>query len=82
MGFLPSYGSVHTTVWMHHLGTYKIHREKAKWELYKNVTSDFEQILEVTLHKTTIVQPLKHHFKNHPRQTRHAGLFGEAKINS
>ena len=31
----------------------KMHREKAKLELYKNTTNYFEQILEATPHKTT-----------------------------
>ena len=38
----------------------------ARWELHKNATSYFEQILAATLHKTTAVQPLTFHHKNHP----------------
>ena len=47
----------------------KMHREKARWELYKNATSYFEQILEVTPHKTIAAQPLTSHLKNHPSKT-------------
>ena len=44
----------------------KTHREKARWELHKNSSSYFEQIFEATFHKTTAVQPLTFHLKNHP----------------
>ena len=36
----------------------KTHGEKARWELHKNATSYFEEILEATLHKIAAVQPL------------------------
>ena len=38
--------------------------EKAKWELHKNATNCFEQILETALHKKTVVRPLISHLKN------------------
>ena len=57
---------VNTTVWMHHMETNKMHKEKERWKLHKNVTSYFEQILETTSHKTVAVQPLTSHLKNHP----------------
>ena len=46
---------------MHHIDAYKTHREKAWWELHKNVTSFIEQILEATSHETTAVRPLTSH---------------------
>ena len=33
----------------------KMQREKAKWELYKNAMSNFEQIQEAAPHKVTAV---------------------------
>ena len=39
-------------------GIQKKYREKARKELYKNVTSYIEQILEATLHETTVVRAL------------------------
>ena len=36
MKFLPSCSCVHTTIWMHHKNTNKMHGEKANWELPKN----------------------------------------------
>ena len=43
----------------------KMHTEKARWELHKNVTYCFEQILGVTLHKTIVVWPPVFHLTNH-----------------
>ena len=54
MGFLPSCGYVSTSIWMHHLDTNEIH-EKARWELHKNATCCFEQILEAA--QTAIERP-------------------------
>ena len=31
--FLPSFTCVHTTIWMFHMTTYKMHREKNRLEL-------------------------------------------------
>ena len=52
MGFLSSRSCVHTTVWMYHMDANKTHREKAIWELGKNASSYFKQILEETPLKT------------------------------
>ena len=57
-------GYVNTTEWMHHMDANKIHGAKAKWELCKNATRYFEQILEVTPHKTTAVRQFTSHLKN------------------
>ena len=54
---------------MHHLGAYKTHGKKAKWEICKNATCCFEQILKVTPHKTAAVQPLTSYLINHPFST-------------
>ena len=42
-----------------------MHGEKDKWELHKNATCCFEEILEATLHKTAAVQPSSSYLKNH-----------------
>ena len=62
MGFLLSYGCVNTTVLMHHIDANKMH----KWKLHKNAMRYLEQIQEATPHRTTAVQPLTSHLKNHP----------------
>ena len=46
---------------MHHMDADKMHWEKARRELYKNVTSYIEHIMDVTLHETTAVRPLSSH---------------------
>ena len=66
-GFLLSYGCVNTTVWMHHVDTNQKHREKARWEIYKNAVCSFKRILVVTPHKTTAAWPLASHLKNKVR---------------
>ena len=35
---------------MHHMDADKVYREKARWELHKNITSYTKQILEATPH--------------------------------
>ena len=52
MGFFRSCGCVNTTVWMHHIDAYKTRGEKARQEPHENALCCFEQILEVTSHKT------------------------------
>ena len=44
---------------MHHIDRNKMYREKAGWELHKNATSYFDQILEAAPHKTTAVRSSK-----------------------
>ena len=56
---------VNTTVWMHHLDANKIHRQKARWELYKNSMCCLAQIQGATIHKTTTLWLLTSHLKNH-----------------
>ena len=73
MGFLKSSGCVNTTLWMHQMDADKMHREKARQELYKNAVSYIKGILESKLNKTAAVQPLTSHLKNHPRQKRYVG---------
>ena len=46
------------------MDTDKIYGEKVWWELHKNATSYFEQILEATPHKTAAVLLLTSHLKN------------------
>ena len=42
---------------MHHMDADETYWEKAKREQHKIATSYFEQILEATSHKTTVVRP-------------------------
>ena len=56
---------------MHHVDANKIHEEKARWELRKNATSCFEQILIVKPHKKAAVWPLTSYLTDHPRHVRH-----------
>ena len=45
------------------------HREKSRWELHKNATIYFEQILEATPHETD-VRSLTSYLKKHPSKTK------------
>ena len=45
--------------------------EKVRWELYKDATQCFEQILVAAPYKTVAVLPLTFHHKNRPRRTEH-----------
>ena len=47
-----------------------MHGEKAMWELHKNATWYFEQILEATVQKTAAVWSLTSHLKNHLSKNR------------
>ena len=42
------------------------HKEKSRWELYKNATYWFKQILETASYKTATVRPLTIHLINYP----------------
>ena len=44
---------------------------KTRWELYKNTTCCFEQMLEATHHKVAAVQPLTSYLTTYPRWRRH-----------
>ena len=61
MQFLLSPDCVYATVWMHHMDAELAYREKAKPELYRNVTSNIEQILEAIFLKTAAVWPPTFH---------------------
>ena len=45
------------------------HKEKAWWELHKNVLSCFWQILEAAPHKTAAVLPFTSHLTSYPSKT-------------
>ena len=47
----------------------KTNGEKARWELYKNAMSCFQQILNARPYKTEAVQLLTSHLQNHPNKT-------------
>ena len=44
----------------------KTAREEAKWQLHKNVTSNIEQVLAATPHKTPAIRPPASHHENYP----------------
>ena len=67
--FLPSCGCVGTTVWMHHIGSNKNQREKARWEQHENATYSLEQILNAEVPKRATVRPPTYHLTNHPSKT-------------
>ena len=56
--------------------------EKARWELYKNATCCFKQILEVATHKAAAVRPFISHLINHPSEQDMLETAGEAGMNS
>ena len=49
------------------------------WELYKNATCCFEQILVAASYKTVTVRPPASHLINHPSQIRHTGHSWRSK---
>ena len=67
-GFFSKSGPVGTTLWIHSLDSHEMLVENVWWQIYKNATCSFEQILEETPHKT-VVRPLASHLTNHPGQT-------------
>ena len=48
------------------MDTNKMHGEKARWELHKNATGHFEQILGATPNKTAVAWPPTFCLTNHP----------------
>ena len=51
---------------MHNEDANETHGEKVRWELLKNATYCFEQILEATPYKIVAVWPLISHLTSHP----------------
>ena len=49
MKIIQSSSRATTTVWQHHFDFVEKFGEKARWELHKNTTSRFQQILEAAL---------------------------------
>ena len=69
-------GKYHTTVWLHHLDSNEMLREKVKWKLRKNDTYCFVQIREaVPLFYKTAVQSAISYLINHSRRTRQLALL-------
>ena len=67
---------------MHHMDANKMHKERARWELYKNAMFYFELILEATPHKTEAVCQFTFHYKNYPSTVyKMLNNAGEARIN-
>ena len=69
LGIFPSPSCVHITLWIHHMDTNKMHREKTRLELQKNVACCLEQILEATSPKTAVIEPLTSHLTSHSCKT-------------
>ena len=61
-GIIPSCGCINTTVWMHQLESNEKNGEKASQELHRMATCCFQQIPEVTSHKTVSLRPLNAEF--------------------
>ena len=66
MGILPNCNQVSTIVWLHYQDFNIAIWEQARWELHKDATCCFEQIVEAALYKTAAVQLCSSHFTNHP----------------
>ena len=58
---------ISATIWLHHLGSNKIPREKARWKLHQDFACCFKQIIEVVPYKTANVRPLTSNLIKHPR---------------
>ena len=64
------------------MDTKKTHREKARWELLKNVACCFEYIVEVKSHKTAVVWPHASHLIIIQDKQDVQGTTGKARTNS
>ena len=62
---------------MHHMHAKIMHGEKARWDLPKNATCCLKQILEATLHKTTVVRSLTSHLKKTSKTNKTSGTLFE-----
>ena len=63
--FLPSSGRVDTAIWMHYMDANKTNREKARQQLHKNTTSNFEQVTVAAPHKAAVVRPPTTYLENY-----------------
>ena len=59
-----------------------MHEQKARWELHKNATRCYKQIMEATSHKTTYVRPPTSHLKTNLDEQYIRGTVEEARANS
>ena len=55
-----------TAVWMHYLGANQTAGEEPRWQLYKNVASNIEQVLAATPNKAPTIRPPTSHHENYP----------------
>ena len=69
--FLSTCSCVNTTVWIHYLYANEMNGEKARWELHKNATCWFKQVLEATPNKIAAVQPLAFHLTKQDERARY-----------
>ena len=67
--FFLSYVCVSNIIWMPHLNTAVMHKEKAKWKPYKNAVCYYEQPLKATPNKTAAVRLPISHLTNDPSKT-------------
>ena len=75
--FFSSCRCIHTTVWMHHMDTYKTHK-KARWELHKKAKS----YIGAKPHETTAVCLLTSDLKIVQDEQDMRNTAGEVKTNS
>ena len=67
MQFLPGSGGIDTAIWMHYMDANKTAGEEARRQLHKNATSNLEQVLAATPHKTLTIRPPASYHENYSR---------------
>ena len=63
--YFKSRSHVDTAIWMHHMDALQMYGDKALRHLYKNVTSNIEQVLRATHHKAEAIRPPTTHHENY-----------------
>ena len=73
---------IYTIVWLHHMKSNEMLREKAKLELPKNDSSCFGKLFEAASHKRAAVKLPVTIFTNYPRWARQGDTAGDIRMNS
>ena len=63
--YIEGSGHIDTAIWVHYMDSNKTAGEEARRHLHKNVTSNIEQVLAATPHKTPTVRPPASYHENY-----------------
>ena len=65
MQFLPGSGRIDTAIWRHYMDSNKTAGEEARRQLHMKASSNLEQVLAATPHKTPTVWPPASYHENY-----------------